>query len=460
MPDDLRAKMEDEFEEVLRMPPRVPVPFVLPDNYPFNLEHGRRFLSRGVCTAFLQKEQPTSAECIQRYFDIFHPVYPALDQHEFLEQVETFWVDPASSEVDWIALLFVILGFGSVVLGRHPDVVTDLFLAAAACLSHSHYMFRPSVENVQSMFLMVVAKDMGTPTCWGRESAWSLLGMVVRLATQTGIDRPAPGIDAEPKMIASWERGNRLWNAILCIDLKTSLDTARPPFVRQFIEAAAPRHDPPPGKARVEHSDIHQRLLGMCLPVFTEIMSRSNRSKVDIPYKDVQAYNAKLREIMTAVNHHLEDADLRRLTLDMLHRGVLLVLHRPFALDAHAPALYPESYWTSLECSIALFVRQHAIFGSMPASLCTEMIRGHYAMEFYSAALTACNHLLRPEAPLSEYNVGGLSIPPRQIMVDGLRSCLEMWDKDREKSVCYKAGYARLDFVLGVIMSMPVGGVA
>jgi hypothetical protein len=453
MPDGIRDKLEGEFEEVLNTPPQVPVPFILPDNYPFNLEQGRKFLSRAACTILLQKEKPTSAECIQAYFNVFHPVYPALDSNEFLQQVENFWEDPISSQVDWLALMFVVLAFGSVAISRDPDAVTDLLLAAAACLSHSHYMFRPSVENVQSMLLMVVAKDMGTPSCWGRESAWSLLGLVVRLASQTGIDHPPPATDADPEMIASWERGNRVWNAILCIDLKTCLDTARLPFIHYLADPAS--HETTAGKLTVEHSDLHQRLLGTCLPVFTEIMSRSNRSKVDISYKDVQVYNAKMREIMAFVNQNLDDTDIRRLTLDMLHRGVLLILHRPFALDAHGPTLFPESYWTSLECSVALFVYQHAIFGSMPASLCTDMIRGHYAMGFYSAALTACNHLLRPDAPLSEHTAAELSIPPRQIIVDGLKSCLELWEKDKKRSVCYRAGYTRLNFVLGVIMSFP-----
>jgi len=457
MPDEMKAKMEEDIQEVLKRPPQIPVAFTVPDNYPFNPEQGRKFLSPRICTAFLQKEQPTSAECIESYFDVFHPIYPALDKAEFLEQVETFWTEPSASEVDWLSLLFVVLAFGSIARSRDPDIVTDLLLAAAACLSNSHYMFRPSVENVQSMLLMVVAKDMGTPTCWGRESAWSLLGMVIRLATQTGIDLPPPTADTDPKMIASWERGNRLWNAIVCIDLKTSLDTARPPFVRQFMDLSA-AVDADGGKKRIEHSDFHQRLLGSCLPVFTEILSRSNRSKVDISYDDVQVYNAKLREIMAIVSHHFGDTDLRRLTVDMLHRGVLLILHRPFALDANAPTLYPESYWTSLECSVALFVRQHAMFGNIPASLSTDMIRGHYALEFYSAALTACNHLLRADAPLSEHSAGALSIPPRQIMADGLRSCLDIWERDRELSTCYRAGFTRLDFVLGIIKTFSARG--
>jgi hypothetical protein len=387
----------------------------------------------------------SSKALIQHFLDIFDPVFTVLDRTHFLEQVENHWSDPHSSTADWVALFLMILGLGSLAGDFRSEVTKDLFLAASGCLSQTPFMFRPSLPNLQTLALMVLAKHATTPSCAGREACWSLLGMLIRMVVGYEVSHPPPPTDSEASPLGVSQVERRVWNMIRYLDLSTSMDTGRPPFLPN---EPVPKVEGANLVARLHDSkDPYQDLLDISVPHVTNILLQTNSSVVERSYPEVLRSNSQVREIMGYADQAI-DNDIQRLGLDILYRGALLVLHRPYALHPEAPSLFPESYWSSLECSVALFVHQREVFSERKDGQGRDVLGGLFAMVFYSAALTVCNHLLHDDAPLLGETHFEVSIPPRQIILDGLKSFVEIWGRAKDQSPCYQAGFSLLDTIV------------
>lgn len=133
---------------------------------------------------------------------------------------------------------------------------------------------------------------------------------------------------------------------------------------------------------------------------------------------------------------------------DIFFRRVLVVLHRYYALDPDAPNLYTVSYWSSLECCLALIVHQRELSAQcphLPANI--HIIVRPFTLDFFAAALTTCIHLLSIDAPLHPVSVSESAIPPRRIIMETIESCLEIFARECRDSVCFTAGYRLLSAV-------------
>jgi hypothetical protein len=153
---------------------------------------------------------------------------------------------------------------------------------------------------------------------------------------------------------------------------------------------------------------------------------------------------------------------LQRTTVDTYLRLCLMTLARPFALHPDGPAQYPEAYWSSLECSLALLMHCRELwnFGS-PQQHSTadglilryDLVGGTFIHDFFSAHLTASLHVFRHDAPL---NLGMQSsvesqIPPRQIILETLHSCIEITIPETERSICWKTAHEMLSAVVALL---------
>lgn len=166
-------------------------------------------------------------------------------------------------------------------------------------------------------------------------------------------------------------------------------------------------------------------------------------------YADVLRHHAQLCDLM-AHAQRVCAADLQRITVDIFLRRCLMVLHRPFALHPDGPALFPESYWSSLECSLALLVHYRELWCT-EARLRLDLVGRAFVLDFFSATLTTCVHMLREDAPLSGAAASGCRIPPRQLILYTLRSCVDIWSGEQEKSVCWRTGYHLLRAILALL---------
>ncbi|RDA84771.1 hypothetical protein CP532_1003 [Ophiocordyceps camponoti-leonardi (nom. inval.)] len=186
------------------------------------------------------------------------------------------------------------------------------------------------------------------------------------------------------------------------------------------------------------------------LPTVLAVLAQINNSaKGPMEYSNVLRFNTQLRDLMGLAQRACP-ARLQRITVDVFLRRCLMVLHRPFALHPDGPTLYPESYWSSLECSLALLVHYRELWCG-EAGLRLDLVGRAFVLDFFSATLTTCVHMLREDAPLSGAAATGCCIPPRQLILDTLSICVDIWSGEQEKSVCWRTGYHLLRAVLALL---------
>ena len=412
--------------------------FTIPGNFPFGTPGATKYYARDAVTRLIESERPRCQTYIDRYINLLDQVNPVVDLPQFQNEVDQYWQDPNSVSLCWLAQLLMVLGLGAFTTPtrEEPSIATELMMGAEACLMQTPFMFRPTFNSLKATCLMVVAKQTCNPTCWFVDSCWSLLGLLVRMCFIFGL----PQDNSETLDSASRASRRRLWLTILYLDIKLSMPTGMPPLTRpdEFASLTSIAE-------LGEHTGL-QQVLAESLPTVLSILVRINSSKEQIPYPEVLRYNAQIRGLMAHAQQVCNN-QLQRLTIDICLRRCLMVLHRPFALHLEGPTMFPESYWSSLECSLAVLMHYRDVWYEDP-TLRHDLVGRAFTHEFFSAALQASVHVLRQDAPLAGAAGIGCEIPPRQIILDTLKSCVEIWASEQEKSVCWRTSYNMLKAIL------------
>ncbi|KAF4975697.1 hypothetical protein FZEAL_7552 [Fusarium zealandicum] len=417
--------------------------FSLPGNFPFGTPGAAKYFAREAVTKLVEVEKPKCQAYIQRYLDLLETVNPVLDVDLFIQEVDQYWIDPSAASLDWMSMFLMVLGMGCFSSVEEPHQATELMMAAEACLVQTPVMFRPTFLSLQSLTLMVVAKHICNPTCWAIDSCWTLLGLVVRTAFIYGLPQETGGEKDESLDVTERDARQRLWLTILYLDIKVSMCNGMPPVTRP-ADLCSMRNTPD-----WDQPDNLHMVLYRALPLVLEILGHVNSKDNQVSYTEVLRYNAQIRELM-AYARRVCSSQLQRITIDIFLRRCIMVLHRPFAMHAEGPGVFPESYWGSLECSLGLLMHYREMWSSDRA-LRLDLVGRAFVLDFFSAALTACLHVLREDAPLAAAPVMDCQIPPRQIILDTLKSCFDIWSVERESSVCYRTGYAILMALLEVL---------
>lgn len=418
--------------------------FTLPGNFPFGTPGATKYFARDAVTRLIDGERANCRTYMNQYINLLDCVNPILDLDQFNREVEQYWHDPNAVTLCWLSQFLMVLGLGCFASVDEPHQATELMMAAEACLMQTPFMFRPTMLALKALSLMVVAKQVCNATCWSVDSCWSLLGLLVRTAFIYGL--PQERIEAEDEVLDVKERDARrkLWLTILYLDIKMSMCTGMPPLTRPD-ELGSLKTMPEWGQP-----DSLQMVLYQSLPTVLTILGQLNSKKDQISYPDVLRYNTQIRELM-AHAQRVCSGQLQRITVDIFLRRCLMILHRPFALHPEGPNMFPESYWGSLECSLALLIHYRELW-SGEESQRLDLVGRAFVLDFFSAALTACVHVLREEAPLANASAMGCEIPPRQIILETLRSCVDIWSGEQEKSVCYRTGY---NLLLAILTLLP-----
>ncbi|KAG9250711.1 N-terminal binuclear Zn cluster-containing protein [Emericellopsis atlantica] len=415
--------------------------FTLPGNFPFGTPGATKYYARDAVVKLVESERPRCQTYIDRYINLLDCVNPILDVAVFQRELEAYWQDTNSVSLCWLAQLLMVMGLGAFATPSHeePSIATELMMGAEACLMQTPFMFRPTFASLKATCLMVVAKQVCNPTCWFVDSCWSLLGLLVRMCFIFGLPQDSSeGMDA-----AERSSRRRLWLTILYLDIKLSLPTGMPPLTRPD-ELSSLKSMPELG----EHSGL-QQILSESLPVVLSILVQLNSGNDQIPYPEVLRYNAQIRALMAHAQRVCTN-ELQRTTVDIYLRRCLMVLHRPFALHLDGPTMFPESYWSSLECSLAVLMHYRNFWYEDPAHR-YDLVGRAFTHEFFSAALQASVHVLRPDAPLAGAAGTGCEIVPRQIILDTLKSCVEIWQGEQHKSVCWRTSYNVLHAIMGLM---------
>lgn len=419
----------------------------LPANYPFNSPGAARYSQPGNVRTLLLRHQCSWGRFIEEYCNVFHTVHPIINVSEIQTMISMTSDELQDVEISLLAEFCAILALGATTATRDFELATEMFLAAEACLSKTPFMVRPSLNTLRTMCLMLIAKQMANATCWTVDGCWTLLGLISRQAASLGLHRePVMFCDSGDDTYQQWKDGQILWLTIIYFNVQVSTVSGMPPFLQPdeidnmtklypwMLEGLEP--------TELLWNTVIRKSCHVLISALTRINSDRNRPS----YEETLEYNTQIRRLMMV----LETYDMRptlRITLDMFFRRILLTLHRRYALDFEGPTRYTVSYWASLECSLAILVHHRELGEGELAPSGSDMISRFFMLDFYAAALTACIHLLRQDAPLAD----GMAMPPRQTIIETLEACAELWSKEQHKSVCFRAGRAMLESVLNLL---------
>lgn len=421
------------------------VDLCLPTNYPFNSAGASKYLPLENTRNLLLRHHPDWQLFLDHYCNVFHSVHPIINTAEIQSMIAMTADDLNVVDVALLGQFSMILGLGAFASLKAADLATDFFMAAEACLSKTPYMIRPSIAVLRTMCLMFVAKQMANATCWSVDGCWTLMGFICRQAVNMGLHRaPGPFYAAGSGTFEQWRDGQILWTTIMFFNISVSTVAGMPSLIRAeevLHEAEDWAFDGLDSTEQVWHTVVRKSC-----PLLLEIVARINSDQNVMKYDEALEYNSRLRHFMSLLEGYKMGPTLR-IVLDLYFRRLLLVLHRRFALDSDGPLQYSVSYWASLECSLATLVHHRELCEGDSLSSGSDMIVRFFMLDFFTAAMTACIHLLRHDAPF----VVVTSIPPQETIFNTLEICIELWSKEQERSVCFKAGYKMLQSVVRLI---------
>ena len=95
----------------------------------------------------------------------YQPIYPVVSVDTFKKQIDDYWSRPDDVNIGWLALFLSVLGLGAFATHRDMELAKSFFLASEACLAKLPYQLHPTVTNIQTLTLMVVAKHVANATC-------------------------------------------------------------------------------------------------------------------------------------------------------------------------------------------------------------------------------------------------------------------------------------------------------
>lgn len=460
---------------------------------------------------------------IETIFRMYH--VPTMES-----EIGAFWDEPDIMHNQWIAQYFIILAVGLKVgedpltrdlRRRDPTLQAFLYRSAQWHLFSTDFTDRPTVEIVRSLCMIVLAKQLEALSFRHSESTVSLVAMIIRSAMTIKLHEQTPGSAYSSHLDA--EIGRRLWATISALELQQELTTGLPPLIDPGdFNHMAPLNindsdliafgDPPTSRDERTYTETTvQRLHSLTSHTAYKVMKAVNSTSRRMTYDEVLEYDERVRYFFQTARSFYEwfgkeyiDTSKIRLplvALDVFFRRLLLALHSHYAQEPESCTRYPVSYWTSLECSLALLVLQR--------QLCEDPddLRGKlwfvdlYKPDFVLAAVIVCVQLRRQESfsidlasganggignsnsnsgggnsnnsnsndsgnsgeHASRSNDGGnsgasdermrLTIPPRATILQTLVCCVEIWRRWVDESVCHLHIYTSLARCVEVLES-------
>ncbi|KAF2652635.1 hypothetical protein K491DRAFT_604523 [Lophiostoma macrostomum CBS 122681] len=419
----------------------------LPPNYGIGSPESVKYASLSVIWDLLRESRSSCQTYLDHYILFYQPVYPVLSTDTFQKQVDDYWSQPEKMNISWLALYLSVLGLGAFARHRDMDIASPFLLASEACLAKTPYQLHPTLTNIQTLTLMVVAKHVANATCWAFDSSWSLMGIVVRLAVMACLHRSGEPAYYGEEFQVELEARRRIWTTIVYLDMQLSLITGQPSLLPADTLLLSGDNVGFHETIR-SPEDAWRSLLPESFPIIYHFLNRINLGPEDITYDEVIQYDFEIRSIMARIGT-MKECNPTRFSLEIFFRRLLLCLHRFHALQEDAALMYPISYWSSLECSLAILAHQREVAFKKQQMETVEVMGRPYLLDFLAAAVTASIHLLRTDAPLAPANDG--TIPPRQTIMTSLISCVEIFLKDAMESLCYRTGCGLLVRILKMV---------
>ncbi|KAK5722087.1 hypothetical protein LTR17_014435 [Elasticomyces elasticus] len=301
----------------------------------------------------LAKALPSDAQCLQLfrcYRDLGWVIYPGVADIPLLEQdITAFLVNRAAmaGSMDgvteqsiygqtyyWLAVLFAVLGSGaqcSAMPRRERELTSQVYMCCSfECLRYTNFLSQPHLESIQALIVIgnVIANNMNAGT------AWSLLGLTIRLAQGLGLHRDCPpNVPTNVTLPRS-----KTWWAIIWQDSLLSMTYDRASTTGDIASNSMPmpQHISDVG---AYHSTMYQ----LCKVGLDIVRDRALRMDPTEQYNRILRHRDEISNIMRDSADYLRDSRKCTSTKETLeHWG--LYLHSSYALsELYRPAISPSA---------------------------------------------------------------------------------------------------------------------
>ncbi|KAL2835831.1 hypothetical protein BJY01DRAFT_252337 [Aspergillus pseudoustus] len=449
-------------------------------DYPFGEQDSK---PRSVLLSYLPS-RGVAEILINRYMETIENTHHFLHIPTFLHEVARFWKKPEEASDSWLAMFTALLYLGCEVsqsVSADADetmTVTSaqLIEASRGFLHRTSFMVYPDLDTIRTLCLIVVAKQTSHMSCEAMDSAWCLTGLITRLGLVLGLHSPTPPRDRPESLQTHMRR--ILWANIAYLDLRQSFLIGMPLSISPLSMATSPpgnvryntimslSNEIPVPSAILERTEsTFHVLLSHAFPLASKLIDITHNLDQTGAYemvvnatteakhllKQAASLLRKTQSVGTA-RSSLHSDDLEAIMFDLLFRGLLLSAHRRFARDELAPILYPVSYWTSLDCALAILVHQRELWEDRGGnSTLTRSFARLFWPDFLSAALTLSSYLLQGD---SLDPPGCCASHARTTIQEALISCRDIWLLAKDKNVCHSRSFMLIDRVVAVLNGM------
>ncbi|OAQ99908.1 hypothetical protein LLEC1_03229 [Akanthomyces lecanii] len=339
---------------------------------------------------------------ISYFMETVEKTFHIVDEAAYEQELRAFWMPGSVAQEDWLGVHFLILSLGCQAYNHHriqkgldvyPSLPARLLSGAEMCLKRTPFLFRPTLNVIKILSLMIIAKQIYAMSTHQADTCWHLTGMLVRLAASMGMHTDLAVSDEPTPYEEKTKR--RMWTLAVYMEMKQSLVCGMPLLLRSSDIAALLKKE--------AFIDPINGSLGSALPMglLEEMFANSGRLiakamelttcvEDTVTYEEVVELDAALRTQLKRPETGLTrlhfstgsvgSIDLETCMVDIFCRQTIMALHARFALQDQSSARYPVSYLSSLD-------------------------------------------------------------QPQEIMLNALQSCRDVWSRERNHSVCNANAY-------------------
>ncbi|KAL1968242.1 hypothetical protein VTN77DRAFT_2077 [Rasamsonia byssochlamydoides] len=439
-------------------------------NYPLGLGYQSHCPAKDEILTYVP-DRTTTVSLIENYLQTIERTHPLLHVPTFWDELSRFWANPAAVDDGWLAQLLVMLALGyeasegddqvSTSKDTEEEVLHKFLRGAETCLKSTPFLFVPNLTTLRTLCMMVLAKRTTASSCLELDSCGPLMATVVRLAMSIGLHcdpRDDDNISPFEKEIR-----RRLWTTIVFMEIQMSISTGMPLLLRSSdfdtrppenindadLSPSIPQHLSI--RPSMEYTDsTFQIILARSFDIAIDAVSRANSPAGVFEYDQVLRYGAEIKQLLheTSLVYDWSPSAtkedwkyLQKFTLEIFLRRVLLVLHSYYGQKPEAHLHYPVSYWSTLECSLALLVLQRQMSEDLSSPKTRVWLAEFLKHDFYIATLIVCLQVARNDALGIDETGGmhhqGIEMPPRQTILQTLQCCREIWARRICRSHCH-----------------------
>ncbi|KAL3485341.1 hypothetical protein BJX62DRAFT_247585 [Aspergillus germanicus] len=415
---------------------------------------------------------------ISHYLDVIEPSHQILHLPSFRAELATFWDRLGTVDDGWLALFFAILALGCQLHEPAQPATRDdgfqalpsrLFDAAQAFLQRTPFMIRPDLTSIRTLCLFVIYRQTRGAVCIEFTALWPVTGLIVRLAITLGLHLTDSTQYAQRGADDTTSR-NRLWAAVILLDLRQALAAGMPviPPSGNLLTEPLLGMGPDLAGGSQQKEFLFPLVIYNYLPQIFKIIELATSPEITLSYSLVVKYDQQIKALLNhfhstflAACAENPNTDPFQWTMtDIFMRRILLALHSQLYQEPSVIARYPVSYWSSLECSLAILSAQRDLWDTdthtngannpFPPGRAPVIAR-LLQQDFFLAAITVCFHLVQAESPLSSPEGSqGCQVRARKTILELLGSCRDIWEREQDVSVCHATAFSMIDSLLRI----------